>query len=406
GSVSYSVQLSGDATGNQVVSTKSVTFSNITVAAGKSYTVSVQAISGGTYGRAGTNTSVADAPPKVQNVNASTDANSAIIVSWNNLVGDGYSYQIRITGPNSFTYTYPTSVSTGPVTLSQSDTRVSQGVTYQVTVAASKNGLTGPWSDPASVTAGQTPYVPPNNQPNNNPGGDPVNLATGSFSLSNPELVFGGIFPLQFITYYNIYTPIHSENALFDGKPLGNRWNHVYNTRIIQDTQNQKVYLLWGDGRTDIFKIPSSITGSYAVDGVYNGTTLSLSADLIYTVTRADQTPYLFDQNGKLTQMLSPVGNAISLTYRNGLLDRVTDNQNNCWFQFNYNGDGRISSITDSANRSIVYQYYPNGDLKSYTDPLNGVCTYAYWDSAGLANTSLLKTIVDQNGTTSLYNEY
>src|SRR5581483_4999711 len=225
GSVSYSVQLSGDATGNQVVSTKSVTFSNITVAAGKSYTVSVQAISGGTYGRAGTNTSVADAPPKVQNVNASTDANSAIIVSWNNLVGDGYSYQIRITGPNSFTYTYPTSVSTGPVTLSQSDTRVSQGVTYQVTVAASKNGLTGPWSDPASVTAGQTPYVPPNNQPNNNPGGDPVNLATGSFSLSNPELVFGGIFPLQFITYYNIYTPIHSENALFDGKPLGNRWN-------------------------------------------------------------------------------------------------------------------------------------------------------------------------------------
>lgn len=406
GSVSYSVQLSGDATGNQVVSTKSVTFSNITVAAGKSYTISVQAISGGTYGRAGTNTSVADAPPKVQNVNASTNESSAIIVSWNNLVGDGYSYHIRVTGPNSFTYTYPTSVSTGPVTLSQSDTHVSQGVTYQVTVAASKNGLTGPWSDPASVTAGQTPYVPPNNQPNDNPGGDPVNLATGSFSLSNPELVFGGIFPLQFITYYNVYTPIQSENALFDGKPLGNRWNHVYNTRIVQDTQNQKVYLLWGDGRTDIFKIPSSITGSYAVDGVYNGTTLSLSADLIYTVTRADQTRYLFDQNGKLTQMLSPIGNAISLTYKNGLLDRVTDNQNNRWFQFSYNGDGRISGITDSANRSIIYQYYPDGDLKSYTDPLNGVRTYTYWDSAGLANTSLLKTIVDQNGTTSLYNEY
>lgn len=406
GSVSYLAVLSGDASATQTTTVQNVTFPNIVATAGKTYTVSVQALSGGTYGRTGTNTVVVNAPSKVQNVNATTDANANIIVSWNNLAGANYTYSLRITGPNGFSYTDPSTPGNGPVTLPQSATRVTANVTYQVAVAALSNGLAGPWSDPASVTAGKVQPVPPNNQPNAPTSGDPINLANGNFSDTRLDLVFGGIFPLQFITYYNIYTPIHSENAWFDSKPMGNRWNHCYNTQITQDTPNHKAYIRWGHGAIDTFTIPSGITGPYAVDGVYNGTTLVLGADLVYTVTTKDQTRYLFSQNGALHQIISPIGNTITLSYQNNRLDRVTDNQNGRWFQLAYNGDGRISTVSDSANRSISYAYYSNGDLQSYTDPLGKARTYIYWDSNGLANTSLLKTATDQNNLVVLYNEY
>lgn len=405
-SVSYLALLSGDATASQTVSSKSVTFGSIAVAAGKTYTVSVQAISGGTYGNPGANSIVVDGPPAVSNVNISTDVSSNLTVVWTGVPGGGYVYKARLRGPDNFQYDSPGTTSSTTVVMSKSNTNVVPGSSYYAEVAAVKNGITGPWSASASVQAGKVPYVPPNNQPNAPSGGDPISFASGMFSTSDLDLVFGGIFPLQFITYYSVYTPVHAEYAQYDGKPMGNRRNHTYNTRLSQDSKNKKIYLLWGSGAVDTFRIPEGITGNYPVDGIYNGTTLYLGSNLVYVVTLKDQTRYLFDQTGRLTQIASPVSNTISLSYLEQQLHKVTDDQNGHWFQFSYNGDGRINGVTDSAGRAISYTYFSNGDLKSYTDPLSGTRSYVYWDSSGLENKSLLKTTTDPTTRVSLYQEY
>ena len=289
GSVSYQAVLSGDASDTQTVTSKSVTFSNITINDGNSFTVSVQAVSRGTIGPTGQATVVANAPGMVQNVKASTNAAVDIIVSWNNLSGSGITYKIHITGPSGYDRQFDPGNS-NPNTLSQSTTGVTKNQTYQISVAAERNGLMGPWSAPVPVEAGKVPEVGPGDQPHHPSSGDPINLATGTFSYDNLDLAFGGLFPLQFTTYYNTYTPIQAENEFYDGKPMGNRWNHVYNTRIAKNEQEGKVYVLWGSGAIDVFQIPNGITGNYQMDGVYNGTRLYFSANLVYTLTLKNQT--------------------------------------------------------------------------------------------------------------------
>ncbi|WP_438044438.1 LamG-like jellyroll fold domain-containing protein [Sorangium sp. So ce128] len=403
-SVTYHATLSGAATASQDVSAKSVAFTGLDVTAGDAFTVTVQARARGSQGPTASAQATASAPPKVTGVSASSDTSSVIDVRWNSVGVGGATYTVRITGPSSYDRSFSGGTGTS-VSLSQSTTRVEGGKTYSVTVAATANNLTGPASDASSVTVGQTQPVGPGGQTNNPSSGDPINLATGTFSYDDVGLAFARSSALIFRVYYNTYTPIHAENPFYDGKPMGNRWNHSLNTRLSIDTTNKKLYLLWGHGRVDVFTIPSSVTGPYTMDGVYNGTTLSLGADLVYTVTERDGTRHLFDTSGQRTRTISLIGNTVSYTYAGGRLHRATDDASGRWFELSYDGDGRVQGVTDSAGRSISY-HYTNGDLTSSVDARGSTRLYTYWTDRGLGGLSLLKTATDQNNHVFLYNEY
>src|SRR4029077_3908962 len=45
---------------------------------------------------------------------------------------------------------------------------------------------------------------------------------------------------------------------------------------------------------------------------------------------------------------------------------------------FAYDGNGRLSNVTDSAARQIGYGYAANGTLTSYTDAQSRITTYSY----------------------------
>ena len=404
--VSYKVVLSGAANAIKYETTKQASFEGLTLAAGQQYTIAVTAIVDGSLSPAGSTSLVIDAPSKVLGVKASSNNQSDIIVAWSKLTDTSASYKIQIKGGNDFLKVLEGPYASSPITMSQSQTGVTGGNTYQVSVAGMKSGLVGPWSDPDSVMVGETQSVPPGNENNPPTHGDPINLSSGSQSLDEADLMFWGQYPIQFVRFYNTFTPINSESGFYDGKPMGNRWSHSFNTRIYKDLERKEVYLVWGSGAVETFLIPSTITGIYTSKTVYNGTSLVFTSDLKFVLTLKDRSKLIFDDNGLFIEQHSQIGNKLLLSYTESVLSKITDAQNGNFIILHYNVDGRIERIEDSASREISYKYDANGDLSEYTDPKNLSRNYLYWDTGELENKSLLKTAIDQAQNVFLYNEY
>ena len=85
------------------------------------------------------------------------------------------------------------------------------------------------------------------------------------------------------------------------------------------------------------------------------------------------------DANANLTQITSPNGRSISLTY-----DALN----------------RITSATDNAGRTVSYSYDSGGRLQTVTDVNGGITTFAYD-----AN-DLMTSITDARNITYLTNQY
>src|SRR5439155_14116812 len=95
--------------------------------------------------------------------------------------------------------------------------------------------------------------------------------------------------------------------------------------------------------------------------GVFS--TLTKNPDGTFTLTRKDQTRFVFSSAGKLSSIQDKNANAISLTYDgSGNLARVTDTVSRN-LTFTYDASNRISQITDPIGRSVSFQYNSTNDL-------------------------------------------
>ena len=214
---------------------------------------------------------------------------------------------------------------------------------------------------------------------------DPVNVATGHFTLPETDLAIAARGPdLVFQRTYN-------SARLVDG-PLGYGWIHNYDTHLTTYTHGE-VLILDGSGRSDVY-LPATGGGYTPPPGRFGS--LVHNGDGTWSLTEPDQTKRTFSSGGRLVSIADRNGNTLSLSYnQSGQLSTVTEATGRS-LTFGYDGQ-HISSITDPLNRTISFGY-TNGNLTSVTDRRGKTWSYGYDDSHRLTSkTDPLSHVVFSN---------
>ncbi|MFC5828391.1 LamG-like jellyroll fold domain-containing protein [Nonomuraea insulae] len=288
------------------------------------------------------------------------------------------------------------------VILPAAETHVVNGTAYtvEVRVVVPYGGAEpayGPWAS-REVTAGQAERPPVPGTPER---GDPVNLATGALGYANRDLVVPGVVPLVFEVAYRGDLALPGDEPSLPATPMGARWNHCYNTRVVRAPDGTAVTVSWGgEGlSTVVFDVPAGTTGDHPQRGVPTGSTLQVDASLNYRLTTREQSVYGFDPGGALRTITDPPGNTTELTYRNGRLERVTEPSGH-WLELSYHPGGRVASVTADTGAAVFYAHDTAGNLTAVTDPLGGTRHFTY------DGRSRMTTATDTTGAIILENTY
>ena len=222
-------------------------------------------------------------------------------------------------------------------------------------------------------------------------------VGNGNYRYSHADLRIPGIgMPFEFSRTYN------SLNCGTDG-PLGHGWTHSFQARLIDD--GTRVFVFWPDGHADYYvRDVSNMTEANPATAENTGCYDTLfyaepNSDKIYTITRKDQTQYIFKIAESSFDPLSPKapfdvaqfrtivdknGKSISLTYDldTGNLATITDTANRA-VTFTYYGDsegnlGHIKTITDPAGRTLAFAYDSIDNLTMATDARGNTTTFEY----------------------------
>lgn len=139
-----------------------------------------------------------------------------------------------------------------------------------------------------------------------------------------------------------------------------NQTSYLYDDANRQTTRTGADNQVWGNGYTPDSYIQTTITP--------NGTTIQLEYDNMGRVTREIRpekiVEYSYADCCRQSQVIERIG----------AVTRTTN--------FNYDGIGRLASITDPSNRTINYTYNGRGQRTSMTTP-DGVTTSYLYDDAG-----------------------
>ena len=107
--------------------------------------------------------------------------------------------------------------------------------------------------------------------------------------------------------------------------------------------------------------------------------TLVKNPDGSYRLTRKDQSFYVFNPAGQLTQQGNGHGQYLTMAYdAEGRLVSVVEPVSGSAHTFQYNLDGLISGVTDDLNRQVAFEYDANRNLTKITDAKGQSITYTY----------------------------
>jgi len=216
------------------------------------------------------------------------------------------------------------------------------------------------------------------NYPTNNPAlpcldcdaqaGQPINLTNGNVWVTQKDYSLpglGGGINLQ-RTWNSLWA--NARDAMPQVGMFGDSWRSTYEEHLFSfGTNFVKYYRANGDGwlfqwnsSTNNYQLLTPPNRHATLD--YNGTTLQ------YTVTFADGTTRIFDNNGYLLTIADRNNNQVNLTY---------------------DTSKRITTITDAASRTLNFTYgntsFP-AVATGATDSTGTVATYTYDSSARLTN--------------------
>ncbi len=188
-----------------------------------------------------------------------------------------------------------------------------------------------------------------------------------------------------------------------DLSPFGLGWFSLQDTLLID--YGGRVSIVQADGRQVAFT--QTATGYVPSAGDFG--TLVHNASGTWTRTLPDGSTLAFNAAGRLTQIADRYGNAQLILYESsghnvpagswGLttrIRRVIDTSGNT-FDYAYDANGWLTTITDSAGRSYHYEHDNSGHLTASIDPLGHRETFAY-DARGL-----MTRHIDQRGSATTY---
>ena len=248
--------------------------------------------------------------------------------------------------------------------------------------------------------------------------GDPVNISTGTFSYNNVDLKIGnGNLGLKFQVFYHSQYNKHSMFYDYRKKEepenhpdlvLGTAWSHNYMISLAY--KNQKVTIYFPNNGSMLFKQKNKKSKELKVKGRYNGDKLYYihkndETQSRYRYVKKDQTEYIFNNDGLLLEIISPIKNKITLIYNEDNLLQLVNAENLPYqLKFTYSNKKitEVTGVSYNVEQEIKYAY--RGDnLVSYTDILGNSRKFDYYSDA---KSALMMTAEDQNGTIFVYNEY
>jgi RHS repeat-associated protein len=223
------------------------------------------------------------------------------------------------------------------------------------------------------------------------PGGDPVDLATGIFTLTETDMVLPGRIPL-------VVTRSYRSGDIAIG-PFGRGTTMSYDDILPVTAPGVLTYVYRGSARTQFFLQGD---GSYLNNTVpaFRGARITINATTgIRTLRRRDGSAIDFDTGGLMVAVRDRNGNQITISRSFGLkATRVTDPVNRS-LNFTKSGDLE-TSLTDPLGRTVTYQYDGAARLIKVTKPDGSTTQYTY-DSA-----HRMTSIIDGRGITYLKNTY
>jgi RHS repeat-associated protein len=214
--------------------------------------------------------------------------------------------------------------------------------------------------------------------------GGPINTFSGNYNYETTDFAIAAVG--RALHFERAYNSLPVTGTVVYTRPLGYGWTHSYDLNL--SISGNRAELKAPHGSRLGF---TQNGGSYEADpGVWAGL---VSGGGVYTVTAANQERYVFNAAGRLTRRLDPQGNATELTYNNGLtLTRVTDAASGRYLALGYDPQGRLSTLTDSANRTVRYLYDGADNLSRVVDSRGLTWTYTY------SGTHLLHAVTDPAG--------
>jgi len=217
--------------------------------------------------------------------------------------------------------------------------------------------------------------------------GSSAHVANGNLSHSQELFSARGIGPeLGLTLFYNSLDPFNTS--------LGLGWSHDYDISLTQNSDGS-VLLKEGNWRRRLYTLSG---GSYSAQP-QDYSTLVKNSDTTFTLTHKDGLKYTFNTDGTIASITDRNNNSVTFTYSGGRLTAVTDAANRT-ATLSHDGDGHLVTVTDPAGRNYTLGYsngtlanvlYPDGgtwlftyDDKAFlltkTDPLGNLTTYAYDD--------------------------
>lgn len=198
-------------------------------------------------------------------------------------------------------------------------------------------------------------------------GGDPINLATGNFIYHREYLRQKGLYPLEFVMFYN---SMEQQSSV-----LGKGWVHNY--QIYLRKEQQRVVLHWSDGREETFLREEN--GQYSHLIGKRDTLMETSEGMVYKTDLGIK--YVFDSQGKNTRVEDRNDNWLKFSYdAEGRLKEAKSISGEALF-YRYGEDGLMSEVSDGTGRSVSLSY-KDGCLTQVRDEENHTFQYKY-DSAG-----------------------
>ncbi|MFQ5657792.1 MAG: DUF6531 domain-containing protein, partial [Candidatus Methylomirabilales bacterium] len=208
--------------------------------------------------------------------------------------------------------------------------------------------------------------------PGGTTGGEPVDLATGFFTLSKTDMVLPGRLPIALTRTYR-----SSDNQV-GSFGIGGR--APFNPFLVFPTTSatdQLILVLPNLTRFAFSRQPDD-TFVNTNDPAMRGAVVTLDGSN-RVLTFKDQTVWTFDGDGRLIAQQDRNGNTLTIT-RDGqgrataIIEPAGRN-----LTLTYVGTSlRIASITDPLGRTVTYTYDANNRLTSVTDPAGEVTSYTY----------------------------
>ncbi|WP_329088017.1 RHS repeat-associated core domain-containing protein [Streptosporangium sp. NBC_01469] len=241
-----------------------------------------------------------------------------------------------------------------------------------------------------------------------NSAGDPVDLGSGLFTLSQTDLMVDDVMPL---TVNRGYNPGDTRK-----RSMGIGSNDLYNMYLSSRKQYEEADLNFPDGSQVHYVRTSPGTGF--CDAVFEARDTSpeftgsgfryvgeCNRGFWHLKLRNGMT-YVFGDEAPLQEIRDAQGNTVKILrkYKNSFgsyLGPITEvrSPNGFWLSYSHDAADRVTKVEDNAGRSVTYDY--EGDrLRTVTGPTGHATTYGY-DPAGRMN-----AITDARDHTYLTNVY